>query len=258
MRELSIQLGQLGFAEKEARIYLMLLQHGSANAQELAYMTGLPRPTVYRKLLLLHKRGVIQTHGEDENQMLFLCEAPERLQSLVHQDMQVLEEKRRVIDGMMDRLRAIHHSQAKRPHVRYIDTLQGLRMVQREFEAMGEEILQMVGIDAFTELHGAPYAPDHQFELAQQSCPIRSILITNHIPKFAHQLNIEYIIVPPQAMPISGEMSVCGNRVLMFSYIGGLTAVEVTSQPIAQTVRATLELAWQRAKEVGTHYTKAK
>lgn len=254
MEDLFSQFERLGFADKEAKIYLALLQHGSATAQEVAHMVGLPRPTVHRKLLLLCKRGIIQTHGEDDEGMLFLCEAPERLQTLVHQEMQSLEERRRMIDGMMDRLRAMHRSQAKRPHVRYIDTLQGLRTVQREFELMGEDILQMVGLETLKVIHGEPHAPEHRDILAGQGRLIRAILITHEPPHFPKDFNIEYVIVPPEAMPVTGEMSVCGNRVLLFSYIGGLTAVEITSQPIAQTVRASLELAWQRAREIGTYH----
>lgn len=255
MNDLIFQLERIGFSEKEARIYLALLQHGSATAQEVAHMAGFPRATVHRKLQLLCKRGLVQTRGEEgKDGFAFYCEAPERLQSLIVQEMRAVEERRRVVDAMMDRLRVMHRSQAERPHVRYIETLQGLRAIQKEFEAMNEDILQLVGLDAFVSLHGEPHAPEHRSELADQDRTIRSILVTGQNPVFPEGLNIEYIVVPPEALPVSGEMSVCGNRVLLFSYIGGLTAVEITSKPIAQTTKASLELAWQRAKEVGVYH----
>lgn len=253
MDDLIIQLGKLGFQEKDAKIYLSLLQHGSATAQEIALMVALPRPTVHRKLLLLQARGIVQASGEDEDRMQFLCEAPDRLQTLIHREMRELEERRVLVDGMMDGLRALHRSQAQRPHVKYIDTLTGLRAVQKEFECLQDDILQLVGLDTFKILHHEPFAPEHQAELSAKKKNIRSILVTNEQVSFPPDLDIEYIVLPPEAMPVTGEMSVCGNRVLLFSYIGGLTAVEITSSPIAQTVRASLELAWQRAKEIGAH-----
>ena len=247
-------LGQIGFLEKEAKIYLALLQHGSATAQEIAHMTGMPRATVHRKLHLLCVRGIVQTTGNEGDEMLFLCEAPERLQTLVHHEMRELEDRRRIIDDMMDRLRAMHRSQAKRPHVRYIDTLQGLRMVQREFELMEEDILQIVGLDTLRALHDEPFAPEHRGALSAKGRLVRAIVVTSDRPVFPKGLNVEYVTIAPDVMPVGGEMSICGNRVLLFSYIGGLTAVEITSLPIAQTVRASFELAWQRAKEIGEYH----
>jgi hypothetical protein len=176
------------------------------------------------------------------------------LQTLVHHEMRELEDRRRIVDDMMDRLRAMHRSQAKRPHVRYIDTLQGLRMVQREFELMEEDILQIVGLDTLRELHSEPFAPEHRGALSAKGRLVRAIVVTNDRPVFPKGLNVEYVTIAPDVMPVGGEMSICGNRVLLFSYIGGLTAVEITSLPIAQTVRASFELAWQRAKEIGEYH----
>ncbi len=253
MDELIHQLTKIGFGESEGKCYLALLQFGSATVRQVSLTTGLSRSTVHRKFEDLMRKGVIMKQGEGEDEQRFIAEPPERLQSLIHHQIQELESRRRMVDRILGRLRAMHNTASARPKVRYIETIEGLRMVQRQFEEMKDDMIQLVGYDTFLELHQAPYADEHQGELAQSVRKIRSILITDKDISFPSTLNIEYVILSPESMPATGEMSVCGNRLLLFSYISGLAAVEITSASIAETARLTLELAWQRAKELGEY-----
>ena len=52
-------LTQLGFGEKEIKVYLTLLQHGKLSPASLAKIVGLNRSTVYSVAKELKEKGVI-------------------------------------------------------------------------------------------------------------------------------------------------------------------------------------------------------
>jgi sugar-specific transcriptional regulator TrmB len=60
-------LGDLGFTEYEARIYLALLQESPANGYQLSKRTGVPRSMVYEALGRLHTRGAVLKSGDERS-----------------------------------------------------------------------------------------------------------------------------------------------------------------------------------------------
>jgi len=201
---------------------------------------------VHRKFNELMEKGIVLKTGDDQDEQVYIAESPDRLLFIIRRRMQEVEGQRRTVNDMIQHLRALHKTASARPHVRYIETVEGLRLIQQEFEEMGEDVLQIVGYDTYVQLHGADIADEHREVLKNKKKKIRSILVTDS--KVSLPPNIEFVALSPSMMPVTGEVSVCGNRVIMFSYISGLVAVEITSKSIADTMRATLELAWQRAK----------
>ena len=75
--QLHEQLEKLGFSDKEAVVYLALLQRQSASAAEIADYTGFQRTTVYSVLEKLRKDGLV-TLLNSTGRKRYLCESPER------------------------------------------------------------------------------------------------------------------------------------------------------------------------------------
>ena len=69
-------LTKLGFTEKEAKVYLVLLRHGPALASTLACRTGLKRVSVYGVLDALHAKGLISFENT-QNGRRYLPHDPE-------------------------------------------------------------------------------------------------------------------------------------------------------------------------------------
>lgn len=63
-RELLTSMGRFGFAEREAKLYLLLLRRGRATARDLTRDSQMDRVLAYRTLDALRARGVVQVTAE--------------------------------------------------------------------------------------------------------------------------------------------------------------------------------------------------
>ena len=178
-----------------------------------------------------------------------MAETPERLQSLLHLQYEEVKARRRLADQLITKLQVFHNAGAHKPAIRYVESVQGLRAMQREYEAMDGDILQIVGLDTLKQLYDPAQAPEHGQTIAQANRSIRTIVVSAQEVSYPTDWNIEFIVISPDVLDVKGEMTVCGDRLLLMSYTSGMIAVEICSKTIADTARATLEMSWQWAKE---------
>ncbi len=239
---------KLGFKENEAKTYLALLEGGMQNVASLAKRTGIPRPTVYHLLETLMKQSLVSS--VQKNDKFFFAEPPERIRTLLAFQMRELEEKRTLADQLLLRLQVFHNTSEQKPRIRYIESIDGLRAMQHEYEKMPGDIIQLLNYDRFLQIHDPMITNAHRKENVQVKRRVRSILITNK-PDVAVHWGAEVAIVPEGIFEAGGEMTVCGDRLVLFAYSAGFIAVEIISEAIASTARATLELAWREAEKIG-------
>ncbi|MCH8049155.1 hypothetical protein IH979_00380 [Patescibacteria group bacterium] len=250
MEDLIQGLVRLGFSQKEAKVYLAALELGRAGANKISRRAKVNRVTTYTILDALSTKGLI-TSIMEQGDRTYVAEPPHRILTLLHLQQKELEDRRRIADQLMLRLRVFHNLSATKPKIRYIESIEGLRAMQREYEELNEDMIQLVGYDTFFKLHNLNISKEHQRELARRKRKIRSILVTEKQLSFPEELDVEYVTISPSLMNVHGEMTVCGNRLILFSFTEGIIAVEIISKTIADTARAVLELAWKQAQEWG-------
>ena len=91
---LSEELRKLGLARNEARVYLLLLGLGHASIQDIAKQASLSRPTIYRILENLQKRGLTEKLGKKNAAKIKACSPDELLGILRAQKRKVEEQER--------------------------------------------------------------------------------------------------------------------------------------------------------------------
>jgi predicted DNA-binding transcriptional regulator len=245
MEDLVRELEKLGLKHAEAASYLAVLELGTASAGRVVMKSELSRATVYDALKVLTKKGLI-TAVLQKGERQYRAEPPERLATLIHLQQQELELRRRRADQLVTRLQVFHNTSADKPRIRYHEGIDGLQVMQQEYGLLEEDILQIVGLDTLRSLYGDVGAATELHEGQK----VRAILVTDEKEIcFPNQENIEFVCVPPGLLDVHGEMTVCGDRLVLFSYTSGLIAVEIHSKTIADTARATLELAWKWAQD---------
>jgi sugar-specific transcriptional regulator TrmB len=247
MKHLRAALLRIGLKEQEADIYLHILRKGEDAQGIISKLLKIPRATVQRRLRDLEERGFIYL-TEEKKEVRALAEAPERILHHVEKELQAAEDKRRIAASMMTELRALHRADSERPSVFYIDNPHMLKTVQQNFANTEDEIIQIVRVETYRELYDNHDTAEHRRDIAEKKQKVRTIFISDG--DISPSIPCEYVIIPPEAAPMQGEISVCGNRVLQFAYSGEITAVEIVSKEIADSMRVLLELAWQRAGEI--------
>ncbi|MFA5946575.1 MAG: helix-turn-helix domain-containing protein [Patescibacteria group bacterium] len=245
--ELLEGLARLGFTDKEAKVFIALLAHAGASAQEVAMDSALPRATVYDILADLIGRGYA-TVGEGEFGRRYFPQPPEKILKLLEDQQDVIEKRLSDAVAIVPMLNVLYSPMGARPRVRYREGLHGLRQLQAEYGALEGDYIQMVGLDAFLKLHDPDRTDDYRDTLQTGQRKIRTIFVTTDpslVPKIP---GMETVVLSPGVLPIEGEMTVCGDRVAFFSYKDDIIAVEIHSAQIAGVCRETLELAWNYAK----------
>ena len=102
-------LKQLGFGDKEIKVYLALLQHGKLSPASLAKIVGLNRSTVYNLAKELAAKGVIAEDLGGVN-MYLVAKPPQDLDALAQKEEKQLQEKKAIIKNAVEELQAVTKS----------------------------------------------------------------------------------------------------------------------------------------------------
>lgn len=248
--DIAQSLTRLGLTEREATVYVALLQVGEATGHELAATVGIPRASTHDVLEHLSQMGLVTPYVEQE-QKRFSAEPPERLLTMLHLQKREMLMREEYAERILPRLAAVHRWHDAKPRIRYIEGMTGLRNMQREYELQEGDVIQLVGYDAFLALEEKKVTQEHRALLQQKPRRVRSLLVTDRaLPMAAPGHEIRR--VSPALLEVMGEVTVWGDRVLLLSYAGGLIAVEVASPAIATAVRGALELAWKASESFMT------
>ncbi len=247
MRDIITELIHLGFSPNEAKVYLAALELSVSPAQRIGDKAGANRATTYAVLKSLIKKGLITSVNVDGTQH-FRAEAPQSILTLFELQQRELEKRKHKAHQTIQRLQVFHNTDGSKPKIRYFERVTGLRAMQAEYEMLDEDMIQIVGLDTLKKLYDPSSDGEHAKELKRKDRKVKTIIATQEDTSHLDELdNFQYVVVDPDVVSIKGEMTVCGDRVVMFSYSSSIIAVEVQSKEIADTARATLELAWNEA-----------
>ena len=111
-------LEDLGLTEKEAKVYLSLLQVDNDSVLDLAEKTKINRTTIYPVLESLSKKGLISEVKVDKK-VRFQAEPPERLETYVERQKIVLEEHAKRLKDVIPQLKSVRRESGERPMIKY-------------------------------------------------------------------------------------------------------------------------------------------
>lgn len=135
-------LTKLGFSEKEAMVYMVLLRNGPALASTLAHRTGLKRVSVYSILDALSARGLVSFEFTDLGRR-YLPHDPECLLYKLEEEKAQLQVK---LDLAKDCIQSLSHTTS-------IQRLDGRRVVfLKKIEIIKDALADF--FDASQKLHG--------------------------------------------------------------------------------------------------------
>ncbi|MBI4139501.1 helix-turn-helix domain-containing protein [Candidatus Woesearchaeota archaeon] len=118
------QLRTYGMSEKEAKVYVSLLQIGPATANAIAEKADIVRTTTYDVLKTLKEQGIAGCIVK--NKVLhYEAAEPEKL-------VQILEEKKRTVLGILDNLKKIKTTTTGKPKFELYEGKEGVKTVYQD------------------------------------------------------------------------------------------------------------------------------
>ncbi len=251
MTDLLRELIHLGLSEKEGQVYLSSLELGPAPVQDISHKAKVNRATTYVMIEALSARGLMSTFVRGKKRY-YVAETPERLRSILRMQRREIEEKESELDDVMPMLMAMFNVEGAKPQIRYLEGPAGLNMVRELFLSEKGEFVQIVPLDDVLAMDDVlKTQAEHLAQFRSGEAKYRS-LITMKDPdeKLIPDVpNGEIRILPASKFPIHGEITIRGNIIHLFSYKSAVLAIVITSQEIADAMRALFDLAWEGASQ---------
>jgi len=125
---------QAGFSEKEAQVYLALLELGEGTIAQITKKSTIKRATVYLEVESLKAKGYVSLVRR-KRRNIYMAENPKRIE-------EHLREKTETIRNLMPELLSIANALDHKPKVRYFEGIEGLKEIYKDtLEYPGMEIL---------------------------------------------------------------------------------------------------------------------
>ncbi len=113
-------LEEIGLSDKEASVYVALLQVDHDSVLDLSKRTGINRTTIYPVLETLAKKGLVSEMQIDKK-VHYKAEPPERLESFVERRKLNFEEQSKRLKDIVPQLKSIQRESGERPVVKCAD-----------------------------------------------------------------------------------------------------------------------------------------
>lgn len=237
-------LKNLGLEQKEAVIYLALLELGEATILTISQKSSIKRPTAYLVLRSLEEKGFVSRIVRGKK-TLFSAQHPKKLLTEAELRLKELQE-------IVPQLESLFHREEGRPRVMIYEGKSELdRAYDESFIAKGEIIyMGTLGLSmgvfprTFKKVEFVTPSPEFRIrELVDESEESR---------KYADEVRGPYHgvrFIPKELLPFEVDIGVFGNRTLISSVKKEYFTIGIESEEITRAFRTIFEVMWRAAKE---------
>lgn len=250
---LSSELRKIGFSDKEAKVYVALLELGKASVRQIAAKSKVNRATTYVVLEALTKRGIVST-VEENKKTLFIAEGPRTLLRIFRIQEEELKGKWEEFKKALPELEAIFNRSAEKPIVRFFEGKEGLRTMREEILQSGVQVLYDIYALEYVEQLRSLFTDEENEEFrrreAELGISMRSIYAAHPNETFDFRLKGERKRILKEQFPFPADVLIFGNKVAINTLKGKIISIIIESKEIADTMRLIFELAWRGADAV--------
>lgn len=173
--DLKHKLVTIGLSEKEAEVYMALLQYGQHPTTFIARKVGLNRGTTYNILHNLLQRGLV-TKGEKRGMQFFSPLEPGNLMNNLNRQEEILREQKSLAAETIPELRSISPQVSPRPSVQYFTGPDGVQAALEEtLMAKNKTLLAYSSCRCMDELLGDYFGGTYTDERIRRGYSLRSI-----------------------------------------------------------------------------------
>jgi len=256
------KLTDFGLNEKEAKVYVALLELEVATVNEIAKKSEINRSSTYVVLDSLKKQGFVNMSG-DKIVKQYIATQPEIILDFAKKRADRQEDLKKMIEGIMPDLKALHKGTKHKPKVMVYEGYDSVKILYykelslklndnwRSYEDPGEVDKYLPG---FIEK-----------DCIERKKSRISLYAINPDTKKNRELMGKYQSMQPQdeniLIPTSKfkfpkqpiDFSIYGDEVT-FSSLQESFAIVIKQQEIADTLKNIFDLAWKEAKRLGKKY----
>jgi len=237
-------LRSVGLDQKEAALYLVGLQVGSAPASEFAKAAKMNRITAYNTLEGLSKRGL----------MTMVKKVRGKWYAPVPPDHLAIESRKNSesFERVLPELRSLQGAENLRPRVRFYEGWEGIRQVYEDTFTAKSELLNFAN-SAVVRRYWPNYDEEYVGERVKQGIHLRGIAPDDEAGRRVHGEDKKRLreirLVPAKDFDFTNEINIYDHKVAICSFGSpqNMFGVIIESKEVAETQRQIFEMAWRYA-----------
>lgn len=253
--DLISHIEELGLSNKEAKVYVACLKTGPSAVQRIADQAGIKRVTTYVILESLVGLGLVSQSVKGKK-TYFIAEEPSNLSRLLDKREQELKDQKNNFEQILPELLSLKTIPEESPDVKYYDSADAIltlySTLYRENPTNANEVYEISNPDQvsnfFSSLGEGRPNPD------RMAYGIHDYFLYTSAegPTYAatdKEFNRESRYVSPGDYPITGNLSILGDKVVLISLTGSRPiGIVINSHEIAQTMKTVFKMAWDSAE----------
>ena len=247
------QLVNFGLSEKEAKIYLALLELEMATVFEVAKHSGVNRSSAYVVLEALKKKGFVGISDEKRIRN-YIAASPETLLHAARTVARKHEDTKLGMESILPELKALHKATKRRPIFKIFEGENGAKEVYLStLKSNSKELRTFANpINIFKRV--PDFAEAHDKQRAKKG--IKMFMINpatkEVIEMYKHKTPeepYEAMLIPENKFKFSSDMGIIGDIVTFISPKDNFGMI-IESRDIADMLKNSFDLAWEEAKRL--------
>lgn len=239
-------LKNLGFSEKEATVYLTLLELNEALPAAIARKSGLKRPTTYLVLETLQARGVVSSIKKS-GVLYYQASKPEVFLDKERRHVAVMDQTLSTLAVALPELQALHQQYAVTPQMSVYYGKEGLIQVMEDTLTTKTELLCWANPELAYSLL-VDYYPSYIRKKVKRKIWLRGIFCQDKIAEKFKRKGKEELrdirLISKKDYPFKNEINIYDDKVAIISHEDRVGVI-IQNKNIADTQRAIFELCFK-------------
>lgn len=236
-------LENIGFTEKEAIIYLALLELKEALPSSLAKRSGVKRPTTYVILEQLQKKGLV-SYKKIGRLTYYRAINPHSLLESQHNKYSTLEKA-------LPELLQLNHKYSATPQMTVFEGKEGLMKIMEDTLTTKEDLLVWADVELASRTVLSDYYPTYIHKKVSKQIWVRGICCYDEtslrFKKNGDKELRELYLIPKDQFPFKNEINIYDDKVAIISHQDQVGVI-IQNTNIADTQKAIFKLGFEYAK----------
>jgi HTH-type transcriptional regulator, sugar sensing transcriptional regulator len=244
------ELKKIGLSDKEAKVYVALLELGKASVQDIAKKAGVNRATTYLMIEALQGRGLAYK-AQVGRRAHFAANSPEKLTHVLDEKRKKLEDEAEDIKELLPELKALYSDSPEKPKIRFYEGKEGIKEILNDtLESGVKEIREIYTSDYVRTVLKDEEKGEIMRRRVEKGIRVRAIYTRSDGPHTVPPPLAELHYVSKDRFPILSDIVVYGDRIALFAFQGKQIGLIIENPALAKTFETIFELAWIGAEEV--------
>lgn len=240
-------LEEIGLSDKEAAVYVALLQTEHDSVANIAEKAKIKRTTVYPTLESLAQKGLVSEVALDKKTH-YKAEPPERLETYIGRRKIELDENSRRLKDIIPQLKSIQREGGERPVVTFFEGKEGVMNSFEDFYGnlgKGGEVHLVYPRDLIDENFTKEEKARYRAMRLKNKVKSKSIY-TYKKGDLDSDKTGDRIKIDAEKYPLLADISIYDDKVRINTLTGKLAGVSITNSDIATTLKSLLDLIFDK------------